>query len=45
MEKKNPEKNIHKLEMSLSMVKKEKDIQLFVIFIEKHSIAPDKTMA
>lgn len=43
---KNPEKkNGHKLKMSLSMVNKEKDIHLFDIFIEKHSIAPDKTMA
>lgn len=38
-------KNGHKLKMSLSMVNKEKDIHLFDIFIEKHSIAPDKTMA
>lgn len=37
--------NKHKLKMSLSMVNKEKDIHLFDIFIEKHSIAPDKTMA
>lgn len=38
-------KNGHKLKMSLSMVNKEKDIHLFDIFIEKHSIAPDKSMA
>lgn len=38
-------KNGHKLKMSLSMVNKEKNIHLFDIFIEKHSIAPDKTMA
>lgn len=38
-------KSPEKLKMSLSMVNKEKDIHLFDIFIEKHSIAPDKTMA
>lgn len=31
--------------MSLFMVNKEENIHLFDIFIEKHSIAPDKTMA
>lgn len=39
------QKSPEKLKMSLSMVNKEKDIHLFDIFIEKHSIAPDKTMA